>query len=324
MEGTEESVLIFNEQQKRVVQKLVEDNDFNKLIRALGLFNDEEVQVMLLDKNEIADLQGAALYSLGKILTRSKKMNAKEKEIADKFDIQKNIQKAIYCYTKSLMCGYGPAANKLFNIYYNSKDGFQDYEKAIQMAQIGVELFNTASYYNMGKLYYEGKAVKRNCNVARKYFEISFMENGKLGGYELGMIYERGWGVGANQSTAFDCFYSAAECGDILATFKIGAILSGFYEDKYTAVRPKPKEAISFFEEYLKHCSPNKRTNAVTSIGKIEHKSENIRERADGIKKLVREAKKGDEFAMSYLTEQTSYGKELSMPKTIDLSVLDI
>jgi len=47
-------------------------------------------------------------------------------------------------------------------------------------------------------------------------------------------------------------------------------------------------------------------------------------ERASGIKKLVREARRCDEFATNYLKQETEYGDIEKTPKTIGLSVLTV
>ena len=320
MEGTESAALVVSSANEKALKQSINNNDFNKAIVLLGLFNDKIIKDLDIEENYITEFKGKMLHSLAKMLMPNQVLNEEEQKLAENFHIEKDLEKAKNCYYDSLMCGYAKSAHKLFSIYYNA----QDYTKAYQMAAVGVNLFDIKSNYNVGKLFYEGKGVKKNYQTARQFFEISFTESGKLGGYELGMMYERGWSVSVNQSKAMEYFISAAECGDNLANLKMGAILSGFYKDKYMEIQKRPKEAAEYYNEYLRKCKPHKRTNALTSLGKLLSKSNKPEEKTDGIKKLVREAKRGDEYAIDYLQHSTSYGKVDDAPKSFDLSALEL
>ncbi len=323
MEDTNDASFIVQEEKERKIKKDIECNNFTSLITTLNLFDENSENNLLLDDDEISQMKGHAYYSLGSILLQDKHTNEDEKSIINAYNISKDVDKAILCFAKALTLGYSDAANKLFKIYYFDDDGKKDYEKAWQFCNIGVELFNTRSYFNKGIMLYEGLGVKKNYQLARKCFEISFMEDGKLGGYELGMMYEKALGVAENDEKAFEYFYGAAECGDKHACFKLGAILSGFYVDKYQTIEKRPDVAIECFNEYLKKCAPQKRINAVTSIGKIKFRSTEKKERADGVRKLVRSARNGDKVARDFLTKKTAYGSPKESVKTFDFSILD-
>ncbi len=320
MEKNLESSYIVATEQQRVVRECIENDDFEKAIKVLNIYNEEEIKKLFLDRNEIKELQGAAYYTLANILAQDYKLTPKEAKIQQTFKIETDIEKAKICYRKSLKCGYGDSANKLFQIYYKENN----FAKAHQIAEIGVDLGDVKSYYNMGKLFYEGKGTKQNYRQARQFFEVSFNENGRYGGYQLGIMYELGLDVSVNQSKALEYFYGAAECGDALACFKMGGILSGFYDGKYTCIKKNPQAAIEYYTFYLTHCNASKRTNALRSIAMIEAKSKNVKDRNNGQRKLLRLAKRGDQPSNDALAEQTPYGKLEKESRPVDLSFLNV
>ncbi len=323
MDETQSASFVLQTEKERKIKKDIEYNNFNKVLTSLGLFNEKFAKKLLPDYDELADMKGKAFCSLGNILLQDQHTTEVEQSLIKTYHIEKDVDKAILCFTNALRLGYGDAANKLFSIYYSGAEGKTNYEKAWQFCNIGVELFDIKSYFNKGLMLYKGRGVKQDYALARRCFEISFIEDGKLGGYELGMMYEQALGVQEDDEKAFNYFHSAAECGDGYAFFKLGAIFSGFYGDKYKTIQKRPTMAIECFNEYLKTCSPKKRVNAITSIGKIKCGSNQIKEKADGIRKLVRASRLGDKYASDFLTTKTTFGSPKETVNMFDINILN-
>ncbi len=320
MEGTESSCFVVSEITERKILRDIEENNFNSLIEEMGLFDKEAISKQYLDKTEVADLKGEALYNLGMALSHDKKATKEQRELIKQYHIEQNLEKAISCFYQSLKCGYGEAANKLFTFFYHQNSEFKDYGKAFQIAQVGIELFNANSYFNMGRMFYEGNGVQQDYRKAREYFEVSFDENPKHGGYELGVIYERALGVKKDTEKALDYFSIAAECDDKYSLFKLGVIYSGFYKYKYQDVEKNPVIATECLNKYLRKSAPDKRTNALIRLGEIGCESKKQKDKTAGLRKLIRVARKGNDEAKEYLREQTAFGELQTEQKPIDVA----
>lgn len=308
----------FNDETKKQISKAIKTGNYEEILRICDIYGASDYE------NLDEELQGKAYFSLAQIFSHNKRTNNLEQEIIDYFDIKKDINAAIVCYWKSATLKNEKALGRLFNIYFFPEEGVQDYEKAMQVANYGITNFNDAyCYFKLGTMYYQGFGVKKNYVKARELFEKSAEQLPNLGGYELGVMYENGsGGVEVDYEKAFYYYLDAADFGDELAAFKCGAIYSGFYgKTKFADVEPSPYLAKAYFNDYLTKSKEHRRDHATFAVGRMEFENGEQKERVDGIKKIIRTAKRGEKDAKKYLKENTEFG-DITEEKPVDLSFL--
>ena len=79
----------------------------------------------------------------------------------------------------------------------------------------------------LGEMYYLGRGVTKNYEMARKYFEVSILKKNPYGYNGLGKLYLEGHGVPVNPEKAFDCFKTAATSGLADAQYYLGVLYYG-------------------------------------------------------------------------------------------------
>lgn len=307
-----------NEETKKQIEEAIETGNYEKILKICDIYGASDYE------NLDAELQGKAYFSLAQIFSHNKRTNDLEQNIIDYFDIKKDINAAVICYWKAATLGNKNAIGRLFNIYFYPEEGKQDYGKAIQVANYGIKNFDDIyCYFKLGTLYYQGIGVKKSYVKAREYFEKSAEKMPNLGGYELGVMYENGsGGVNVDYDKSFYYYLEAADYGDELASFKCGAIYSGYYgKTKFADIEPNPDLAKTYFNDYLRKSKEFRRNQALFAVGQIEYEAEDQKKKIDGIKKIIRTAKRGQKDAKKYLKENTEFG-DITEEKPVDLSFL--
>ncbi|MBR1925694.1 MAG: sel1 repeat family protein [Clostridia bacterium] len=302
------------------IQNLIEENKFEELAELLRIHD-------ITDFESISDEdKGKAYYSLGQILSNNN-TNDKEKRIIYNFKIKKNLEKAVMCYWKAVDCGNILSSRRLFRIHTNEHESFVDYKKAELACQCGVKAGDILCRYYLGELYYQNKCgykqnIKFYKETAKKLFEVSVEENPTWGGYELGRIYEYGeCGCPIDLEKSFYYYLNAADCGERLAMLRIARIYGSKDLSQKFGVEFDKESSIYYFNEYLKIARPEKMDDARTNVGMLKHEyGTTNKEKSEGIKKVFRSAKKGNELAKQYL-EQQNIGS-VDEPKEFDLSFM--
>ncbi|MBR1925695.1 MAG: sel1 repeat family protein [Clostridia bacterium] len=310
---------------KNEIQSLIEQDKFEEVIEKL---EDNEIDFETLSKED----KGEAYYSLGKILSHDKKNSDYEKSIIDDYQIEKDLKKAVICYWHALNYDNTNTPRKLFSIYMSDDYGFKDEDMAFKICVYGINIKDPKSYFNLGKLYYHGFYRKegyefyyvQDRNEAKKLFEESVQINPRWGGYELGCMYEHGeCGCPTNYKKAFNYYRDAADYGDKLAMFKVACIY-GTKDEKqnFQNVQFNKDLSIKYFENHLKQVKSDKRSHSITSIGVLKYENaESQKEKIDGIKNIIRGAKKGNDWAQRYL-KNNNIGS-VDEPEKFDLSFME-
>ena len=318
--GAQETIDFFYE--KNEIQNLIKQNKFEELIKKFEI-NTEDF------KNLSEEEKGEAYYSLGQALSHAKRTNPKQKAIIESYKIERNLEKAIICYWRASSLKNVAASKKLFQIYTNYED-FIDYEKAEIACIYGIKAEDPASCFNLGKLYYNGFSYtkddkthyKKDRKKAMELFEISVKSHPNWGGYELGCMYENGfYDCPIDLEKAFYYYLDAADYGDRLAMFRIANIYGSKSQARNFGVEFDKDAAILYYKNYLKLAEPDRRDYSIANVGILEHENGKTKEeKIDGIKKVLKTAKKGVERAQKYLENNDMSVEE---PKKFDLSFME-
>jgi TPR repeat protein len=81
---------------------------------------------------------------------------------------------------------------------------------------------NYEALYAIGTWYLHGKYVKKNRNLAVKYFIRAIEGNNRNAFFDLAVCYEKGTGVKMSNKKAFECYLNAALLGDRQAIYEVG------------------------------------------------------------------------------------------------------
>ena len=69
-------------------------------------------------------------------------------------------------------------------------------------------------YYHLAKVYRTGEYVEQNLDIAVYYYEYAITKGCTISHANLGIHYDRGWGVGVNHEHAFELYQTGADLGD--------------------------------------------------------------------------------------------------------------
>ena len=142
-------------------------------------------------------------------------------------------------YTVLAEKGFVPAQNKLAECYYEGKDVYKNYEKAVCWWKKAAEQDNVGAQFNLGNCYYEGKGVHEDYEKA-VYWWKKAAEQGNVGAQiNLGNRYYEGKGVHEDYEKAVYWWKKAAEQGNVYAQTNLGICYlngEGVHEDCEMAV----------------------------------------------------------------------------------------
>lgn len=107
--------------------------------------------------------------------------------------------------------------------YYLGRNGHgQDYARAMQLFQQGVEAGDALSHYGVATLYSRGLGVELDYLRARYHYEKAAEGGVRRAYYNLGVFYHKGFGVIQSNSRARMLFGVAAKMGEPHAYYTLG------------------------------------------------------------------------------------------------------
>jgi TPR repeat protein len=107
------------------------------------------------------------------------------------------------------------AEYQLGQLYYEGKAGVTtQYQNALTWFQQAANAGNEKAQYYLGLMYYYGQGVQMNYKEAVDWFSKSAQNNYNKAQYYLGLAYYYGHGVTKNLETAKDWFSKAAKNGN--------------------------------------------------------------------------------------------------------------
>ena len=162
---------------------------------------DEEKKKLIIDqKNNNLFAKGLESYNLG------------------------NYVEAINFFTPVAESGDSSAQFNLALIYYSGKMGVSDdtFLKAFKWAKLSGDQGNSASQQLLGEMYFFGRGVSQNDNLAFKWFELAAQQGVASAQFALGNMYDNGWGIAKDLSKAVSWWSKAAKQGHQKAKMNIG------------------------------------------------------------------------------------------------------
>jgi serine/threonine protein kinase len=145
---------------------------------------------------------------------------------------QKDINKAIECYTKATKVGNAKAYVNLGDIYYEGAEGIErDYNKAIEYYSSAINNANDQiekdlsgkPENNIGRIYYDGGyGVNIDYEKARDYFLKAIEKNSPEAPIFLGFMYEAGKGVTQDFTQAFKYYAIGANLNNSFGQSNLG------------------------------------------------------------------------------------------------------
>lgn len=226
------------------LQKALRAEDYDAVFDILGFLNKEDLEG--LNDEEINLEKGYAFFRLAALYDQQED---KAKELAEYYGIEADSKKAVDLYTRAATLGDAQALSPLYSLY--SKAG--QTKKAEKILDLGVKMGQPKCCYIRGMEYLKAK----DYESALSLFKEAYEQAPEFGGYELGKMYENGWGVEKNTEEAFYYYLDAANCGDKMAMKEVGLAYcdSGDYD-----------EARIYLEESLKQGLNGKKRNFVLSV----------------------------------------------------------
>ena len=103
---------------------------------------------------------------------------------------------------------------------YRSGDFATALEEFLPLAQIGHDLAG----YNLGVMYREGKGVGIDDKAAVKWWSLAALNGFAPAQANLGLMYDKGEGVTKDSHYALFLFQSSAEQGDLLGQYNLGLL----------------------------------------------------------------------------------------------------
>ena len=125
--------------------------------------------------------------------------------------VNKDINKAVECFKKSIDLGCLDACYALGNLYAN--DGQND-QMAVRYYGIGAENGERSCMAALGYMYMNGRGVKQDYGMAFKYLSEGLEAQPEYAASSLGYLYENGYGTQKDLQKAYELYQRAAEFGD--------------------------------------------------------------------------------------------------------------
>ncbi|WP_323660234.1 tetratricopeptide repeat protein [Aliarcobacter butzleri] len=95
-----------------------------------------------------------------------------------------------------------------------------DYKTALQIFEELSYKNNAKAKYNLGVMYENGYGVKQDYLKAKEWYEKAAAQNYASAQYNIGILYYNGYGVKQNYKKAKEWYEKAADQGDDLSTLK--------------------------------------------------------------------------------------------------------
>ena len=105
----------------------------------------------------------------------------------------------------------------------------KDYARAAKLWQPLAEKGNAIAQYDLGMLYQHGWGVKKDLEAARNWYYKSAMQNNAEAQYNLGLMYETAQGVFRSDLEAFKWWKYAASQGQPDAEYNLGVMYAYGY-----------------------------------------------------------------------------------------------
>lgn len=119
-------------------------------------------------------------------------------------------------YEKAAKQNYSWGFHNLGQIYYYGNEVIKDYKKAFEFFKKSAELNNDSAQNYLGRMYYHGNYVNKDYKQSIYWYEKSNNhEPEDL--FNLGHMYNKGFGTIQNNNKAFELFKQASEKGHIVA-----------------------------------------------------------------------------------------------------------
>ncbi|MDE7136766.1 MAG: sel1 repeat family protein [Muribaculaceae bacterium] len=104
-----------------------------------------------------------------------------------------------------------------------------DYTEALRWFRKSAEQGNASAQYNLGYMYDNGYGVAQNDTEAAKWYSKAAEQGNASAQYNLGYMYDNGYGVAKNDTEAAKWYSKAAEQGDSGAQYYIGTMYQNGY-----------------------------------------------------------------------------------------------
>ena len=129
-------------------------------------------------------------------------------------DVPKDMEKAVYWYTKAAEQGHALAQNDLGNRYQIGEGVPKNSEKMAYWYTKAAEQGVPQAQYNIGVLYSRGEGVPQDKEKAADWYTKAAEQGDADAQYNLGILYFRGEGVSQDTSEAKNWFAKAAAQGN--------------------------------------------------------------------------------------------------------------
>ena len=282
------------------IKQSIENKQFEKTAELLA-------EGQHIEEEDVEKAKARLFFLLGQGFYDGSIGNPKEQELIDHLQLNQNIDDAISCFESGVKYNSLPCINKLFKLYFYAKNGMQNFEKAFKLAKLGAELNDPLLTFRFGTMLFGGKGCEKNIKKAYECFEKSFQYDAAWGAYELGTQSEYGIMCDVDEKKAFTYYLLGANAGDKLSIFKCAAIFSGYFKNKFLFVEPDIDTSIKYYEKYLK-VEHIRNSKSLKNLGALLYEHKTGKQKTDGIKKIVKAAKRNEESAINYLKYKTEFG----------------
>ncbi len=121
-----------------------------------------------------------------------------------------------------------PKAQGILALMYSAGWGVKiDFSEALKWARLGAEKGDAASQYTLGLAHLEGRAgLKKDESLAIDFFRKSAAQKYASAQYNLGRVYEHGWGVFKDEQEAVSWYRKAANQNYAAAQYSLGRALA--------------------------------------------------------------------------------------------------
>lgn len=163
------------------------------------------------------------------------------------FGVEKDIQRAIYWYTKSADLGDPEAQNSLGEIYLYGSDGVsEDDGVAVTLFKFAASKHLNGALINLGDCYYYGWGVAQNFTEALAWYRKAAEEGDDGAMVLVGLCYKNGEGTSKNYGLAVEWFTKAKnKTNNAEAINYLGLI----YEEGGDWIKQDKPKAVGYYKE---------------------------------------------------------------------------
>ncbi len=151
--------------------------------------------------------------------------------------VTQDSKQALFWLLKAAHQGHSAAQRLAGNIYARA---FEDYDEAIRWYRISAKAGNAKARFNLGIMYQIGYGVEKDYEMAFHWQQLSAQQGYSIAQFNLGLLYGDGRGTQQDDRLAFEWLHRAAEQNHATAQFNIGSAYEnarGVARDMPSAVR---------------------------------------------------------------------------------------